>query len=191
MHQAFFVLFFTGKPRKPRRLIMTAEDADQKYYRGADGAVALQCDKCLGTLGSLKEWATHQLIEHQIQAGDWLERRLGSGKLGPRCLPCPVCWKPFQVGNLPGHMAVHTKNFPFVCTQCGKGYAVNQYLTSHIQREHEGGLPKNFLCLLCGSAFTSKCMLVNLKLVLNEKTIAYTCIPSYNHLLELVKIRLI
>jgi hypothetical protein len=150
----FFLFTESARRKKP---VLTAEDADLKYYTGADGTVTLKCDACDASLGSMKEWATHQSSVHQVKAGDWLEQRLGFGRLAPRHLPCPVCWKSFQVSNLAGHMAVkHKKDFPFVCSQCGKGYSAAHSLRSHNLREHEGVIQESFLCLLCGATFLSK-----------------------------------
>jgi uncharacterized C2H2 Zn-finger protein len=135
---------------------MTAEDADGKYYTGTDGTVSLKCDKCAESLGSMKEWASHQFNVHQLRVGGW-SMGIAATKSGTRLLPCPICWKSVNVPSLPGHIvAVHTKDFPFVCSHCGKGYVAEKHLASHVQGVHGGGLPKRFLCLLCGDAFITK-----------------------------------
>jgi hypothetical protein len=142
------------------------EDADREFFTSPDGVVLLKCDKCEDTLSSLEGWAAHQLVAHQINAGAWTksggDKSGGTGVSGgsvkvKRLLPCPHCWKPFHTAYLRSHIAItHTNSPLFVCSVCSKGYSAKIGLDQHMMAVHGGGLPKTFLCLLCGDAFASK-----------------------------------
>jgi KRAB domain-containing zinc finger protein len=61
---------------------------------------------------------------------------------------CPTCGKRFHGNNnLRYHMLTHTKERPFKCVQCGKGFRQQQALDVHHFRLHEN--VRNFACPHC------------------------------------------
>ncbi|XP_055297104.1 zinc finger protein 83-like, partial [Sitodiplosis mosellana] len=65
---------------------------------------------------------------------------------------CEICSKVFHhYGNLRKHMILHSGERPFSCTECGKTFAWNQHLKSHMKLVHSD--EKSFQCSICGKLF--------------------------------------
>ena len=72
-----------------------------------------------------------------------------------RTLQCTFCPKNFDSKfHLNRHLITHSKEKPFKCPQCPKGYPQLANLKLHVQSVHENYRP--WKCELCGKAFTQK-----------------------------------
>lgn len=113
---------------------------------------------------SVRGWAEHQFSIHWKSVG----RGFGKVKAAEtvkknfyyyRLLPCPdpICARLLPSTLLRGHVdAVHRNNPSWICNECGKGFAHEHSLKSHITVHTVREKPaKSHLCLLCGDAFTS------------------------------------
>lgn len=59
--------------------------------------------------------------------------------------------------HLQNHEKVHTKETPFLCNECGKGFAVKYNLKVHMRRHSN---EKPYSCLQCEKAFAHRSALM-------------------------------
>lgn len=65
------------------------------------------------------------------------------------------------------YLQVHSRERPFVCTECGRAFPLKRHLVTH-SKFHAGERP--FVCEDCGESFAQKDHLVSLIYVLEEIT---------------------
>ncbi|CAJ1082946.1 LOW QUALITY PROTEIN: zinc finger protein 41-like [Xyrichtys novacula] len=75
-------------------------------------------------------------------------------KMSKKPLSCSQCGKTFtRNGYMTKHMRTHTGEKPFSCSMCGKRFAQKNYVTQHMIT-HTGEKP--FSCSMCGKKFSQK-----------------------------------
>ncbi|EPQ16731.1 Zinc finger protein 615 [Myotis brandtii] len=99
----------------------------------------------------------HAVTQHGVATGIADISRCGRGlQLGGVAAPGPRAEGPVQgrdVGDLQPPGLSHTSEKPYMCSECGKGFAVKSRLIVH-QGIHTGEKP--YLCNVCGKGFPAK-----------------------------------
>ncbi|XP_036904736.1 histone-lysine N-methyltransferase PRDM9-like isoform X1 [Sturnira hondurensis] len=68
------------------------------------------------------------------------------------------CWQGFSDESyLTRHQGTHSREKPYVCSECGRGFTRKSHLVTH-QRTHSGEKP--YVCSECGRGFTQQSHLV-------------------------------
>lgn len=105
------------------------------------GIKNFECDICKRKFFTQKRTNEHKKLVH-------------GPKKQKQIVPCPECDKTFTSGyGLQMHLARHTGNRTFECTQCSRKYATQKDLTVHIRNIHILER-KNYTCEICNAILT-------------------------------------
>ena len=72
---------------------------------------------------------------------------------------CAECNKYFEASHFARHKQTHKKEKDLKCPNCGKMFAVNEYLRKHI-KIHNADVTRKHICSICKSAFQSNANLL-------------------------------
>ncbi|XP_063922310.1 gastrula zinc finger protein xFG20-1-like [Zophobas morio] len=125
------------------------------------------CDKCPFSSNSTSELLFHKVLHTEplvILPDDKDPKKKPIAQY-----KCPLCDKFFVKASLQPHLRIHTKERPFVCSICNKGFVRKNNWKLHV-RNHERKKEKKleqkqnqeargsrpFLCSTCGASFAKK-----------------------------------
>lgn len=126
-----------------------------------------KCKKCNITFNSLEEYREHCSLLHSearkrvppYKCKDcdevymnirqlWQHRKNAKHpKSRPKKIECHLCHQMFGSNHLNQHMRRHTKDKPYVCNVCGRGFSMSGNLRRHMMI-HTGEKPH--VCEVCG-----------------------------------------
>lgn len=143
------------------------EEEEEEYEPKVDNNRQRMCRKCNTTFDSLDEYREHRTLIHSkprkllppYKCKDcdevymnirqlWQHRKNAKHpKARPRKTECHICHQMFGSNHLNQHMRRHTKDKPYVCNVCGRGFSMSGNLRRHMMI-HTGEKPH--VCEVCG-----------------------------------------
>lgn len=143
------------------------EEEEEEHYESKVEDRQKTCRKCNTAFDSLDEYHEHRALIHSkprkllppFKCKDcdecymnirqlWHHRKNAKHpKARPRKIECHICHQMFGSNHLNQHMRRHTKDKPYVCNVCGRGFSMSGNLRRHMMI-HTGEKPH--VCEVCG-----------------------------------------